>query len=540
MGQALIRVSHKNKGSIILIILPLYRKSNYYMAESNITTKRIAKNTMLLYGRMLFLMLISLYTSRVILNALGVEDYGIYNVVGGVVTMFSVLSGSLNAAIQRFITFELGTGNLNQLKKVFSSSVTIQIGIALLMIVIAETVGLWFVNYKMAIPEDRLIAANWCFQLSIITFAINLISVPYNAAIIAHEKMSAFAYISIIEAVGKLIVAWCITINPIDRLIFYAVMIALLAWGIRFLYTAYCKRNFEECTYRFIYDHNLLKNMLGFAGWNFFGAGSWQLMNQGVNLLINVFFGVTVNAARGIAVQVDNAVMQFVNNFTTAVNPQITKSYASGDYSYMFSLIFKGAKYSYFLLMFFAIPLIFEMRFVLHMWLGIVPNHAVEFARLALLASLIMVLSNTMITAMLATGDIKKYQIIVGGLGMLVFPLAWLFFYFGLPPETAYLSTIMIFLCQLLCRLKLLKGMIGLSPIEYIKNVLVKTISVSLLAIIIPFLLIKTMDDGIIRLLLVGLSSVVVSVIAIWFIGINNAERLFFITSIKNFKSRIL
>ena len=510
------------------------------MAESNITTKRIAKNTMLLYGRMLFLMLISLYTSRVILNALGVEDYGIYNVVGGVVTMFSVLSGSLNAAIQRFITFELGTGNLNQLKKVFSSSVTIQIGIALLMIVIAETVGLWFVNYKMVIPEDRLIAANWCFQLSIITFAINLISVPYNAAIIAHEKMSAFAYISIIEAVGKLIVAWCITINPIDRLIFYAVMIALLAWGIRFLYTAYCKRNFEECTYRFIYDHNLLKNMLGFAGWNFFGAGSWQLMNQGVNLLINVFFGVTVNAARGIAVQVDNAVMQFVNNFTTAVNPQITKSYASGDYSYMFSLIFKGAKYSYFLLMFFAIPLIFEMRFVLHMWLGIVPNHAVEFARLALLASLIMVLSNTMITAMLATGDIKKYQIIVGGLGMLVFPLAWLFFYFGLPPETAYLSTIMIFLCQLLCRLKLLKGMIGLSPIEYIKNVLVKTISVSLLAIIIPFLLIKTMDDGIIRLLLVGLSSVVVSVIAIWFIGINNAERLFFITSIKNFKSRIL
>lgn len=510
------------------------------MEASNKNTKRIAKNTLLLYGRMLLIMVVSLYTSRVILNALGVEDYGIYNVVGGVVTMFSVLSGSLSAAITRFITFELGTGNLNQLKKVFSSSVTIQIGLALLMILIAESVGAWFVNYKMVIPEDRLVAANWCFQLSIVTFAINLISVPYNAAIIAHEKMSAFAYISIIEAIGKLIIAWCIAINPVDRLIFYAVMIALFAWGIRWLYTAYCKRHFEECTYHVVYDHNLLKKMLSFAGWNFFGAGSWQLMTQGVNLLINVFFGVTVNAARGIAVQVDSAVMQFVNNFTTAINPQITKSYASGDKSYMFSLIFRGAKFSYFLLMFFAIPLIFEMRFVLHVWLGIVPDHAVEFARLALLVSMIMVLSNTMITAMLATGDIKKYQIIVGGLGMLVFPLAWLFFYIGLPPETAYLATILIFICQLVCRLKLLKGMIGLSPIEYIKKVLVKTISVSLLSIVIPIVLTRIMDDGIIRFLIVSLSSVVVSVIAIWFIGINNDERVFFVTSIKNLKTRII
>lgn len=504
------------------------------------SSKRIAKNTLLLYGRMLLLMVVSLYTSRVVLNALGVDDFGIYNVVGGVVTMFTVLSGSLNAAIQRFITFELGTGNLNQLKKVFSSAVTIQIGLALLMILIAETVGLWFVNYKMVIPEDRLVAANWCFQLSIITFAINLISVPYNAAIIAHEKMSAFAYISIVEAVGRFVIAYFIAINPIDRLIFYAAMVALLAWSVRLIYTSYCKRYFEECTYHFIYDHNLLKKMLGFAGWNFFGAGSWQLMTQGVNLLINVFFGVTVNAARGIAVQVDNAVMQFVNNFTTAINPQITKSYASGDKLYMFSLIFKGAKYSYFLLMFFAIPLIFEMRFVLHAWLGIVPEHAVEFARLALFVSLIMVLSNTMITAMLATGDIKKYQIIVGGLGMLVFPLAWLLFYIGLPPETAYLATILIFICQFICRLRLLYEMIGLSPIEYIKKVLVKTIAVSLLSIVIPFLLIRTMDESILRFLLVGLSSVVVSVIAIWFIGINTSERVFFVKSVKNIKSRIL
>lgn len=508
--------------------------------DNSANSKRIAKNTLLLYIRMLFLMLISLYTSRVILNALGVEDYGIYNVVGGVVIMFTILSGSLNAAISRFITYELGNGDNKRLKNVFSSSVTIQAGIALIIVLIAETIGLWFLNFKMVIPENRMVAANWCFQFSILAFAINLISVPYNAAIIAHERMSAFAYISVLEAVGRLIIAWCVAINPIDRLIFYAMMIALLALGVRMIYTVYCRKHFDECTYHFVYDYDLLKRMLGFAGWNFFGAGSWQLMNQGVNLLINVFFGVTVNAARGIAVQVDSAVMQFVNNFTTAINPQITKSYASGDKSYMFSLIFKGAKFSYFLLMFFAIPLIFEMRFVLQTWLGIVPKHAVEFARLALFASLIMALSNTMITAMLATGDIKKYQLIVGGLGMLVFPLAWLSFYIGFPPETAYLVTIIIFICQLICRLKLLQEMIGLSPIDYVKNVLTKTIYVSLLSIIIPFLLTRIMDEGIIRFLLLGLSSAVVSVIAIWFIGISNAERVFFVTSVRNFKSRII
>ena len=263
----------------------------------------------------------------------------------------------------------------------------------------------------MQIPLEHLGAANWCLQFSIITFAINLWSVPYNAAIIAHEEMSVFAYISILEGVGKLLIALCIAYNPFDRLVFYALLIALLSWIIRIVYTNYCKRHFEECTYHFIYDHNLLKRMFAFAGWSFFGAGSWQLMTQGVSLLLNVYFGVAVNAARGVANQVDMAIMQFVNNFTTAVNPQITKSYALGDKSYMFSLMYRGAKFSYFLVLFFAIPIICETDYILGLWLGIVPDHAVTFVRLALIVSMIQVLSNTMITAMLATGDIKKYQI---------------------------------------------------------------------------------------------------------------------------------
>lgn len=508
--------------------------------DNTANNKRIAKNTLLLYVRMLFLMLISLYTSRVILNALGVEDYGIYNVVGGVVTMFSVLSGSLSAAITRFITFELGKNNQEKLKRVFSSAVTIQILLAVIVVILSETIGLWFLNSKMVIPDNRVVAANWCFQFSIFTFVLNLISVPYNAAIIAHEKMSAFAFISIIEGVGKLVVALCIALNPFDRLIFYAMMIAFLSFAVRMIYTWYCKNYFAECSYHFVYDHDLLKKMFSFAGWNFFGAGSWQLMTQGVNLLLNVYFGVAVNAARGIANQVDTAIMQFVNNFMTAVNPQITKSYASGDKSFMFSLMFRGSKFSYFLMMFFAIPIVCETQFILQLWLGIVPEHAVSFARLALSVSMIHVLSNTMITAMLATGDIKKYQLIVGGLGMLVFPTAWLFFYFGLPPETAYLSTIIIFICQLFVRLKLLKGMIGLSPLQYLREVLLKVIVVTLIAAAFPIFLVFMMPDSLCRFFVVGLSSVICSILSVWFIGLNIPERQFIGASIKNIKQKFV
>lgn len=506
--------------------------------DTSANNKRIAKNTLLLYFRMLFLMLISLYTSRVILNALGVEDYGIYNVVGGVVTMFSMLSGSLSAAISRFITFELGTGDRDKLKRVFSSSVTIQAGIALIIIVLAETAGLWFLNEKMVIPENRLTAANWCFQFSIITFAINLISIPYNAAIIAHEKMSAFAYISIIEAVGKLTIAWMIVINPIDRLIFYGGMVAILAIIIRLIYGWYCKRHFEECTYHFIYDNDLLKRMFGFAGWNFIGASSAVLKNQGADIILNLFFGPAVNAARGIAVKMDTVITQFVANFMTALNPQITKSYAGGDREYMFKLIFQGARYSYYILLLLALPVILNTHYILVQWLRIVPEHTVLFVQLILILGLSECISNPLITAMLATGKIRNYQIVVGGLQMMNLPISYVCLYFGAIPESVVIVAIIISQCCLAARLYMLRGMIGLKVLNYLKRVYFNVIVVTLFASIIPIVVSCHLSENFPRLIANSTIGVFCVVLSGLYIGCTKEERLFVYQKLSTIKRK--
>ncbi len=509
------------------------------MFDTTTNSKRIAKNTLLLYVRMLFLMLVSLYTSRIILNALGVEDYGIYNVVGGVVTMFSVLSGSLSAAISRFITFELGTGNKEKLKKVFSSSVTIQAVIALIIIILAETLGLWFVNEKMVIPESRMVAANWCYQFSIITFTINLISIPYNAAIIAHEKMSAFAYISILEALGKLTVAWCIVINPIDRLIFFAAMVAVIAWSIRAVYTWYCKRQFEECTYHFIYDHNLLKQMFGFAGWNFIGASSAVLRSQGVNIVLNLFFGPTVNAARAISVKVSAVVTGFINNFMMALNPQITKSYANGDTTYMFKLIFQGARLSYYILLLLCLPIIINTHYILVLWLKLVPEHTVLFVQLTLIFAMSESISGPLITAMLATGKIRNYQIVVGGLQMMNLPFAYLFLYFGAIPESVVIVAIIISQCCLAARLYMLREMIGLKVRQYLKNVYFNVIIVTLISIIIPIIINYNLSEGFVTLIFTSISAVVSTGIVELYVGCNKEERQLVYTQINKARCRI-
>ena len=496
------------------------------MAESSTNNKRIAKNTLLLYVRMLFLMLISLYTSRVILNALGVEDYGIYNVVGGVVTMFSVLSGSLSAAISRFITFELGKGDNERLKRVFSSSVTIQAGIALIIIVLAETVGLWFLNEKMVIPDNRLTAANWCFHFSVITFVINLVTVPYNASIIAHEKMSAFAYISIFEGFGKLLIAWCIVVNPVDRLIFFAAMVAILAWTICFIYAAYCKRHFTECTYHFVYDHYLLKQMFGFAGWNFIGASSAVLRDQGGNIILNIFFGPTVNAARAIAVKINTVVTSFVQNFMMALNPQITKSYASGDKKYMFNLIFQGARLSYYILLLLCIPIILNTHYILVVWLKLVPEHTVLFVQFTLIFAMMESISNPLITAMLATGKIKNYQIVVGGLQMLNLPVAYFCLYMGAIPESVVIVAIVIGQCCLAARLFMLRRMIGLEVRVYLRKVYFNVLLVTLMALIIPALLHQYLLESFTTFLILSVLSIPCTLLSCLYVGSTNEERM--------------
>ncbi len=497
------------------------------MSQSSENNKRIAKNTLLLYFRMLLMMAVTLYTSRVVLNALGVTDYGIYNVVGGVVAMFSIISGSLSAAISRFITFELGRGDKDKLKRVFSSAVTIQFLLAGIIIVLAEAAGVWFLNVKMNIPAERMIAANWVFQFSIITFAVNLISVPYNATIIAHERMSAFAYISILEAIGKLVIAFLITVSPIDKLIFYAILMCVVTLVIRLTYGSYCKRHFEECTCHFFFDKDMFKRMFGFAGWNFIGASSSVLRDQGGNIAINLFCGPAVNAARGIAFQINAAINGFVTNFMTALNPQITKSYAAGDCNYMMTLIFQGARLSFYMLLILALPVLVNTHYILNIWLNIVPEHTAFFIRLVLVFAMSESISNPLITAMLATGRIRNYQLVVGGLQMMNFPISYILLRIGLFPEIVFIVAIVISQCCLGARLLMLRGMIGLSVRKYFKKVYLNIVTVTVIASIIPVFLIGKMQETFLCFVLHSFIAVICSLISIYYVGCNTTERIF-------------
>ena len=510
------------------------------MKDTAQNNKRIAKNTLLLYIRMLFMMAVSLYTSRVILHTLGVEDFGIYNVVGGVVSMFSVISGSLSAAISRFITYELGKGDKDNLIRIFSSSVTIQIGLGLIILILAELVGVWFLNDKMNIPDGRMYAANWVFQLSILTFIINLVSVPYNAAIIAHEKMSAFAYISILEVVAKLVIVYLLIISPIDKLIFYAVLMATVALMIRFVYGYYCKWHFEECTYHFIFVRELLKKMFGFAGWNFIGAASVVLRDQGGNIVINLFCGPAVNAARGIAYQVNTAINGFVSNFMMALNPQITKSYASGDKDYMMTLIFQGARLSFYILVLLSLPVIINAHYILTLWLKIVPEHTTLFVQLVLIFAMSESISNPLVTAMLATGKIRNYQIVVGGLQMMNLPISYILLRLGCIPETVLIVAICISQCCLAARLYMLRGMIGLSVRQYLSRVYFNVLIVSILSAIIPCIFKYMESESFINFVISCFISILFTSIVIFYIGCKEEERHLIILKISKIISKIL
>ena len=488
--------------------------------------RRIAKNTLLLYVRMLLLMFISLYTSRVNLQALGVEDFGIYNVVGGDVAMFSLLSGSLSAATSRFITFELGKGDKDRLKKVFSSTVTIQLILIAIIVCLLESIGLWLLNNKMVIPADRMVAANWLFQFSILSFAVSLWSVPYNAAIVAHEKMSAFAYISICEACAKLTIAFLIVRNPFDRLIYFGMLTLAVSLIIRFLYNVYCKKHFEECNYAFIWNKSILKEIFGFAGWNFIGASAVVLKDAGGNVILNLFFGPIVNAARGIAMQVNGAVYGFVSNFTMALNPQITKNYASGNYDYMMKLVFQGARLSYYILLLICLPILVSTQYILGLWLGQVPEHATDFVRLVLLYTMSESLASTLITATLATGQIKEYQLLVGGSQLLNLPISYIFLKCGMGPNIVFVVAIGLSMLGELIRVILLRQLIHLSARQFLFKVYFNVIVVTVVAAILPLFIQQYMSEGIVTFVLLSGICVLCCIVSILFVGCNQDERL--------------
>ena len=491
------------------------------------SSKRIAKNTLVLYIRTIFVMVISLFSSRIILDALGIDDYGVYNVVGGVVTMLSVVTGALSTSISRFLTYEIGTGDKKKLKKIFSTSINIQIIISLIIIVLGESLGLWFLNTYMNIPSARLSAANWVLQCSILSFVIAQISVPYNALIVAHERMSIFAYISIFEAVAKLGIAFYLYISPTDSLIVYAVLLLSLVIIIRIFYGYYCGKNFEEAHYRKVHDKSLFKEMTSFAGWGFFVNAAYVFNTQGVNILINIFFGVAFNAARGLAVQVESIINKFVNDFMTALNPQITKSYARGDYENMNNLVIRGAKFSLLLFLFLSMPVLVETDFILHLWLKHVPEHTINFIRLSIIDSMIMSVGNTGYTACMATGKIKKYSIWVTIVGCLVFPLSWVCFKLGAPVESTYIVFILVYLGVDLVRLWTMKSLLNFPVMKFIKEVFGIVLIVALLSAVLPILIFNYFPFSITRFFINIVLCVICTSLVIWFVGVNQHEKIF-------------
>lgn len=496
--------------------------------------KRIAKNTLLLYFRMLFLMVVSLFTSRVILNTLGVEDFGIYNVVGGIVAMFTIVSGSLTSAISRFITFELGRGNKEKLRTIFSTSVNIQLGLSFLIVLIGEIAGVWFLNTQMVIPPDRVEAANYILQCSLGIFVLNLLSVPYNSAIIAHEKMGAYAYISILDITLKLVVAYAIMLSPYDRLASYGILLLLEALVIRVIYGIYSKSNFEECSYHFVRERKVLKEMVSFAGWNFLGVTAGTLNTQGVNILMNLYFGVAVNAARGIAVQASAAISQFVQSFTTAVNPQITKSYAAGDMEYMQSLVCQSSKFSAFLFLLMAVPLTVETPMIFDIWLKNPPAYAVLFFRLGLLGILMdSVLSNSLMTAIFASGDIKKYQVYVTIWGGMVFPLTWIAYKLGATPEYTYILYFLMYCIVLYVRLHVVQQKVQLSVRKYVMTVLVRFVPVAFLSFLLPVAITFIMAPSFLRIIITTIISLIMTVFIVYMIGLTTDERQMIISKLK-------
>lgn len=499
------------------------------MANTSENNKRIAQNTLLLYFRMILLMLVTLYTSRVVLDALGESDYGVYNVVGGVVSMFSVLSGSLSSSISRFITYELGKGDKDRLKRIFSTSVNVQVLMAVLVFLLCEMIGVWFLHTKMNIPEGRMEAANWVLHLSIATFVVNLISLPYNATIIAHERMGVFAYISILEAGLKLLVAYLIYVSPMDKLVLYGFLTLGISFVVRFVYGIYCGRNFEEAKYQMTLDCSLLKEMAGFASWNLFGNTAYMLNTQGVNMLINVYFGVTCNAARAIAVQVDAAVTQFVNNFMTAINPQITKSYAVGDRDYMVKLICKGTKYSFFIMYLFIVPMVLEADTILGIWLKEVPQDTSVFMRLVLFSTLATLIGHPMLTAIQATGKIRRYQVEVVSVGCLVFPISWLAYALGAPAYMTYVIFAVIYFGLNFIRLATLKRLMGFPIWLFVRSVFGRIGPCSVLMFLVPGLVVVFMQPSFLRLLTVCVVSLLWSVLCIYYVGMEKNEQRFFL-----------
>lgn len=489
--------------------------------------KRIAKNTAYMYGRMFITMLISLYTSRVILASLGFEDYGLYNVVGGIIALFGFINGSMTNTTSRYITYYLGKEDVSRLQVVFSTSFYIHVLIAILIVFLGETVGLWYVYNKLVVPEGRFTAAMWLYQFSIITTAVSIISVPYSSSIIAHERMSAFAIVAIIDAVLKLLIALSLKYAPFDMLIFYGLLILMVQLMNNAIYWVYNIRKFEGVKIKRVFDKTLLKEMVGFTGWNIFGSFSYLFFTQGINLILNFFFGTAVNAARGIAVQVEGMVRRFAENVQTAINPQIIKSYAQQDKNRFFALLFASSRYCFYLLFLLALPIILEANFLLTLWLGTFPEHTISFLRITLVTVTLEALVTPMFMANLASGKVKTYQIVISIISLVFIIITFVAIKLIRLPEIVYVCTLTMTLAEIIARIFIVHRQVNLPRRQYVHKVLLNVLVVAMMASIIPILVHRYMEGGVLRFFIVGAVCVLSVGSVVYFVGINKHERTY-------------
>lgn len=498
--------------------------------ENNIAqnNKRIAKNSFMLFIRMLFSMAVSLYTTRAILEILGVIDFGIYNVVGGVIVFFGFLNQTMSTTTSRFITTALGKNDTNILHRIFCMSMNFHIGIALLTLIVGETIGLWFVMDKLVIPVDRLQAALWLYHASVLSTCIGILNVPYNASIIAHENMGAFAYISILQVISKLIIVLILPYIQADRLILFSILTISVSIIIQIIYWQYSYRAYNETHFNWLWDKSIWKKMSSFASWNIAGDLAFMCNTQGLNILLNMFFGPIVNAARGVSVQVESVITQFIGNFQTAVTPQITKSYAANDINQTIHLIFKASKFSFFLMMIIAIPIFLEMEFVLSLWLKNVPAHAIIFAKLTIIMLFFECLSRPLHLAIYATGAVRKYQILQSSIYLTFLPLSYILLKnFSVPPEFIIIILCFFKFLILIIRLERVKNLIKLPLTKYIENVFLPTFLCFIVSLILPLIIIYSMKASILRCGLTFVISIIYSIIIIYARGLTSSEKSF-------------
>lgn len=496
------------------------------MSSPHSKNKQIAKNTIFLYTRMLFLMFLGLYTSRIVLQALGISDYGIYSLVGGFVAMLAYMNSVFVSASQRFISYALGDGDSKNLHNVFCTSVTVHYILAIIILIIAETFGLWFINTHLNIENVRLEAANWVFQCSVLSLMINIISIPYNACIIAHEHMKIYAYVSIFEAIAKILNVYLLLVLPFDKLIQYAIYSLAISAIVRMIYVLYCKKHFEECKFQFHIDKSLFKKMANFAGWTAVGTLGFTFKDQALNIVLNLFYNTTVNAARGIAVSVSGMVNQFAGNFFLAVTPQITKRYAKGDIAGSQKLVYTSAKFAFYLLGLLNIPLCLNLHYLLELWLGIVPEYTYEFIVVILVSTLIASFASPVTNAIQATGNIRNFQIGICMIFIMEIPIAYVLLKNGVSPYVALCPSMATQFIGVLFRFYLLRKQVpGYSFRYYLLRIVLKSMTLLGLTYLCLYYFFSRYDSNLAMLFISTLSSLILTSSVIYILGLEKQEK---------------